>query len=53
MRLKSSVQTIRTLAQAQNVRWLVFSCQLGEEPPAFAELEQVFANDEVHIYRVW
>lgn len=50
---KSSVQTIRTLAQAQNVRWLVFSCQMGEEPLAFAELEQVFANDEVHIYRVW
>lgn len=49
---KSNVDTIRTVAKAENIKWLVFSCQLGAEPEAFTQLDQVFANELIHIYRL-
>lgn len=49
---KSNVETIRALAVAENIQWLVFSCQLGTEPEAFTQLDQAFANELVHIYRL-
>lgn len=49
---KSNIETIRALAVAENIQWLVFSCQLGTEPEAFTQLDQVFANELVHIYRL-
>lgn len=49
---KSNIETIRALAVAENIQWLVFSCQLGTEPAAFTQLDQVFANELIHIYRL-
>ena len=49
---KSDVQTIRNIATQEGINWLVFSKQLADEPPAFSELEQVFTNTQVNIYKL-
>ena len=49
---KSDAQTIRTIAEQEGINWLVFSKQLADEPPAFSEIEQVFTNSQVNIYKL-